>query len=231
MVFLLTLDFDIDRLVDPLIERIDLALDEFTSGVNVKISSADCSRRLEMDEMIQNTMSLVQSIQEGISYANDELNSTGILLAAEVIPYFNSGTFSIGVNVDLKAEIHKTAADVIEIVSDFIRIATNPSEESSDSRLGLGDGPLPDIDLYGLASNAVLKAGLDVSFGVDINMIQSLTSLQDGFSLYIDTYGAFSRKALLLGTHTSPPQPNSGQQEGLLPRSMMYYLEILIWRH
>jgi hypothetical protein len=178
--------------VDPLTERIDLALDEFTTGVNVKISSADCSRRLEIDEMVQNTMSLVESIQEGISYANDELNSTGILLEAEVVPYFNSSTFSIGVNVDLKAEIQVSAADVIEIVSDFIHIATNPSEESSDSRLGLGDDPLPGIDLYGLASNAVLKAGLDISFGVDINMIQSLTSLLDGFSLYIDTYGAFA---------------------------------------
>lgn len=184
-------DFDIDRLMDPLIEKLDVALDELTSGVNVKISSADCSRRLGIADTIETAMSLVETIQEGLSFANGELNSTGVVFSADVLPYFNSRTFSIGVNVDLKAELRQSVDQVIGLVSDYIAVSTNPSEETSDSRLGLGDGPPPVIDLDELASNAVLAAGMDISFGIDINMMQS-TSLLDGISLYIDTYGAFA---------------------------------------
>lgn len=186
--------FDIDRLTDPLIERLDIALDNFTEGMNVTFSSFDCSRRLGVVDTIQSAMSLVETLQEGLSYANGGLNTTGMFFTADITPYYNSQTFSVGVNVDLRAEIQQTATDVLGVVSDYIAFATDPSEESTDSKLGLGEGDAPIIDIYELASNTALAAGFDISFGIDLNMMNMAqsSSLLNGIALYVDTYGAFA---------------------------------------
>ena len=196
--------FDIDRLTDPLESKVASLLANFTEGMNVTYSAEDCnSRRLGALDTIQETMSLARSIKEGLSFANTELSSAGIVLTADILPYFNSQSFSIGVDIVLKATIEQAAAEVIGVVSDYISFSTDPSEESSESKLGLGYGDnAPVIDLGELASNAVLAAGLDLTFGIDLRLADIRngiftdyplgTALRKGIALHIETWGAFA---------------------------------------
>jgi hypothetical protein len=187
--------------MDPLIEALDTALDNFTAGMNITISSADCSRRLGIGDVIQATDSLAKSIKEGLSFANERLDGSGFVLSAEAIPYFNFDTFSIGVNINLSAAFKEMAADVLEIVSDFVKFSVSPSEQAIDKRLGLGyDDPV--IEMPNLASNAVFSAGMNVNFGVDFNLAEIKKglsksypfgmALRKGISLRIDTWDGFA---------------------------------------
>ena len=146
------------------------------------------------------------AIKAAISAVNEDLKTFGVSLSADVLPYFDSDTFSIGVGVNLSATIEQTAADVLELVSDYVVVSTNSSEQPDASKLGLGNSTDADdvlgIDLDKLLSKVALAAGLDVSFGIDL----SLTEIQDGIftsyplwkalrkgiSLFIDTWGAFA---------------------------------------
>ena len=66
-----------------------------------------------------------------------------------------------------------------------LAFSIDPSAETSDSRLGLS-GNAPFIDLHKLASDVVLTAGSDITFGIDLNMIQGTAAL------VIETWGAFA---------------------------------------
>ena len=46
----LSISVNIEKITDPLISRVDSALQNFTQGLNVAVSSADCSRRLRTTE-------------------------------------------------------------------------------------------------------------------------------------------------------------------------------------
>ena len=194
---------DIDRLTDPLIRNLDYAMGNFTKGMNISISSADCSRRLVEVDPIHAPGSVVRVIKDGIASLNTELDVSGIIFASEVTPYFNVDTFSIGVTVTLSATFEQTAAEVIDVVSDYIEFSTDISVDSSLSKLGFGNsGNAPVIDLNEILSHATVAAGLDVIFGIDF----SLAEIQDGIftsyplgkalrrgtSLHIDTWGAFA---------------------------------------
>jgi hypothetical protein len=146
--------------------------------------------------------SLGQSIKDAIAHVNEALNSAGIVLNADVMPYFNSKDFSVGVSVTMSATLSQTAADVIEVVSDYVAYSTNSSEDQSTSKMGLGNSSdTPVIDLSTLASNVALGAGMDVTFGIHFNLAKIQNgifadypfreALRKGISLYIETWGAF----------------------------------------
>ena len=153
------------------------------------------------------TIGLVKSIKDAvkaaISAVNEDLKTIGVSLSADITPYFDSDTFSIGLRISLSATIEQTAAGVLELVSDYLSVSTNSSEQSNTSKLGLdySDGALG-IDLDKLLSKVALAAGLDVTFGIDISLakIQDgiFTSrpfdeaLRKGIALNIDTWGAFA---------------------------------------
>jgi hypothetical protein len=138
---------------------------------------------------------------------NEALENAGIELSAEVTPYFDSSTLSVGVSVSLSATIEQTASDVLELVSEYVSSSTNSSEGSpnstSVSKMGLGSSSdAPVIDLDELLSCTNLAAGLDVTFGVELMLteIQGVIfngqpldqALRRGIALRIDTWGAFA---------------------------------------
>eukprot|EP00956_Cyclotella_meneghiniana_P044008 scaffold297736_cov139-Cyclotella_meneghiniana.AAC.1 len=145
-------------------------------------------------------------VLSAITSVNEALESAGIVLSADVSPYFDSSTLSVGLEISLSATIEQTATDIIELVSDYISSSTNPTDEtegSNVSKLGLGSSnDAPIINLDELLSNVALAAGLDVSFGVELKLpeIQNAIfnnkpldeALRDGIALFIDTWGAFA---------------------------------------
>ena len=65
---------NIDKITDPLVEKVDSALQDFTSGVNVALSAEDCSRRLEEVMAPSNspsTSSSPTSLPPGFSLVGD----------------------------------------------------------------------------------------------------------------------------------------------------------------
>ena len=194
--------FDIDRLTDPLISKVDSILTNVTRGTNVTLSASDCSRRLGVIDSVSAPGALARSIKDAFSFVNEEVVA-GFVLSADISPYFNIDTFSVGVSASLSATIEQTAEEVLDLVSDYIASSTDSSTDSSVSKLGLGysDGALR-IDLDELLSKVALAAGLDVTFGIDISLakIQDgiFTSrpfdeaLRKGIALNIDTWGAFA---------------------------------------
>ena len=214
----LVITVNIDKITDPLVSRVDSAIHNFTDGMNVAVSSADCSRRLRVTDgarslsdaslspsPTQAPVSLVDTIQEAIQSVNAALGSVGIVLSVEVLPYFNSETFSVGASVKLSATIEQTAADLLELVSDYITLSTNPQDSNDTAKLGLvsSNDTAPVIDLEELLSKVALAAGLDVTFGIDLSLVgiqDAIFSsypmdeaLRKGISLYIDTWGAFGQ--------------------------------------
>ena len=136
-------------------------------------------------------------------------------MSAEVTPYFDDKSMSVGVNVDLAATFEQTVTEALELVSDFISNSTSNSTtdpsmsklglENSSDALELGNSSNSSdalvIDLDDLLSKTTLAAGLDISFGVDFNLAEiqnGFTShpfdeaLSKGISLYIETWGAFA---------------------------------------
>ena len=153
-------------------------------------------------------ISLVKNIKDAIAAAilsaNEELKNYGISLSADVLPYFDSNSFSVGVGVGLSATIEQTAVEILETFSDFVVLSTDPSTDSSTSKLGLGDSAdAPVFDLDDLLSKVALAAGLDITFGIDLNLAEIHDgifdstyplgeSLRKGSALFIDTWGAFA---------------------------------------
>ena len=204
----LVIAVNIDKITDTLVEKVDAALSNFTDGMNVAVGS-ECSRRLEATgterylSPTQTPVSLVETIQNAISSVNTILESAGIKVSAETVPFFNGDTFSAGVSVNLSATIDQTAAEALELVSQYIEQTTNPN--STTSNLGLPTGTSNDtlFDVSTLMSKVSFGAGLDVSFGVELNLVDIQDgifasypfsdALQKGISLYIDTWGAFGQ--------------------------------------
>ena len=290
----LAVTVNIDKITDPLVSRVDSALSNFTDGINVALSSADCGGRRFLEEehpssrpssqpslspsnqpsvssspsespsessspsdssnpsnlpslSLQPSQSIQPSISsspsgspsessspsdssspsnspslsptlpppsfksfvlDAITSVNEALENAGIVLSADVSPYFDSSTLSVGLKISLSATIEQTASEILELVSDYISSSTNSTDETegqgpSVSKLGLGDSDdAPIIDLDELLSNVALAAGLDASFGVQLKLpeIQNAIfndkpldeALRDGISLFIDTWGAFA---------------------------------------
>lgn len=206
----------IDKIMDPLVSRVENALTDFTDGMNIALSSADCSRRILQTSNSDSSSpssspsyapnSLIETILDAISSVNAALDSSGIVLSAKASPYFKADIFSIGVSVSLSASIEQTASDLLEMVEDYISNSTDPSGDSSISKkLGLGDSSSPDtsaINLDGLLSTVAFTAGFDMTFGIDLSLslIQDAIinsspideALQKGIALHIDTWGAFA---------------------------------------
>ena len=276
----LDIKVNIDKIADPLVQRVDNVLANFTKGMNVAFSAADCyvlstihpsenpsnmpseasssepshipSTQPSSDPSVEpssqpsdgptstpsvspsmhpsdfptltpssnpslhpslnpsegpSTVGLVKTIKDAIKAAissvNEELEALGVSLSADVLPYFNTKTFSVGVSVSLGATITQTAAEVIDVVSDYIEFSTDPSADPGISKLGLGySNDAPNINLDDLLSKVSLGAGLDVTFGIDFSLAEIQNgiftshplgkALRKGISLQIDTWGAFA---------------------------------------
>ena len=195
---------NIDKIINPLKTKIDNALAEISNGFNAAVSSADCARRLGIvGDTAQAATSLVKSIQDSLDSANDALKSVGIILSADVIPYFDKDTFSIGVGVELSASFDQMASDALQIFLEYVANSTDPSSDSSIAKLGLGDSSdAPLFNVEDLTSTMTLAAGLDITFGININLAEINKGIFDsshaldealykGLGLFIDTWGAF----------------------------------------
>lgn len=145
----------------------------------------------------------MQIIKDAIAYVNQALDGAGVVLSADVVAYFHSEDFSAGVGVTMSATISQTAADVLGVVSDYVVFSTNSSEDPNASKAGLlgNSSDAPMIDLDSLASNVVLAAGLDITFGIGLDLIEIRNfiftdyqlgpALRNGIFLYVDTWGVF----------------------------------------
>ena len=211
------IEVNIDKITDPLVLKAENALANFTDGMNIAFSSADCARRyleiLHTDAPSESPSSslnpsssptpprsIVRTIKDAISSVNAALKTSGIVLSANVSPYFKSKTFSIGASVSLSATIEQTATQVLDIVKDYI---SNSTTDSSASKLGFGSSnDAPVIDLSDLLSKVALAAGFDVTFDIDLSLpqIQDVIfkskpldeALRKGITLYVNTWGAFT---------------------------------------
>ena len=195
---------NIEKITDPLRTKVENALAEFSNGLNVTLSSADCARRLGVvGDTVQAAKSLAQTIQDSLQHVNDALNSVGIVLSASAVPYFDKETFSIGVSVELRATFDQNASETLTLFTDYVAYSTDPSSDTSTAKLGLGNsGDAPVFNLEDLSSMMSLAAGLDITFGIDINLAEINNGISDsshslgkalskGCALFIDTWGAF----------------------------------------
>ena len=187
--------------MDPLIEKVDSAFANFTNSMDWAVNLDDCTRRLGVGDPVREAGSLMKVIEDGIFSMNTDI--VGIVFAVDVIPYFNFETLSVGLIVKLSATFEQTAAELLGLVSDYVTFSTDPSSDSSTSKLGLGhSGNAPVFDFEDLLSKVALAAGLDITFGIDINLAEIhdgifessyplAEGLRKGCSLFIDTWGAF----------------------------------------
>ena len=201
---------NIEKITDPLKAKIDNALAEISDGFNVAVGSANCARRLGIfGDAAQAATSLVQTIQDSMQHANDALESIGIVLSANAIPYFDKDTFSIGVSVELSASFDQMASEALQIFLDYVANSTDPSSDSSIAKLGLGySSDAPVFNVEDLSSMMTLAAGLDITFGININLAEINKGIFDsshpldealrkGCALFIDTWGAFGEIILV----------------------------------
>ena len=209
---LATPSVSIDKITDPLVSRVETTLINFTDGLNIAFSSADCSRRFLSDTESSSPSSsptpapnsLMATIHNAISSVNAALNSSGIVLSAKISPYFKADILSVGVSVSLTATIEQTATEVLELVADYLSNSTDPSGNSNVTKLGLGSSSdAPVINMDELLSAVALAAGFDVTFGIDLGLSQIQNAifndssldeaLQEGIALHVDTWGAFAQ--------------------------------------
>ena len=188
-------------MLDPLIEKVDGTFANFTNSMDWAVNSDDCTRRLGVVDPVQEPGSLMKVIEDAVFSANADI--AGIVFAIDVVPYFNFETLSVGLSVKLSATFEQTAANLLGLVSDFVTSSTDPSSDSSTSKLGLGySGSSPEFDLEDLLSKVALAAGLDITFGIDLNLADIHDAifdssyplskgLRNGCALFIDTWGAF----------------------------------------
>ena len=157
----LAVTINIEKITDPLVSRVDSALANFTDGIDVTLSLADCGGRRFLQEEDSSSKpsshpSISPSIQPSVSSfpsgspslppssfksfvlnaitsVNEALESAGIVLSAVVSPYFDSSTMSVGLEISLSATIEQTASDLLELVSDYISSSTNSTDETNGS--------------------------------------------------------------------------------------------------
>lgn len=103
--------------MDPLIEKVDSIFANFTNSMDWAVNTNECSRRLGVVDSVQAPGSLVKVIEDAIFSINTEV--AGIVFTADVVPYFDFQTLSIGVSVTLSALFEQTVADLIGVVSDY----------------------------------------------------------------------------------------------------------------
>ena len=187
--------------MDPLIEKVDSTFANFTNSVDWAVNSDDCIRRLGVVDPVQEPGSLMKVIEDAVFSVNTDI--AGIVLAVNVIPYFNFETLSIGISVKLSATFEQTAAELLGIVSDYVSFSTDTTADSGTSKLGLdSSGSPPVFDIEDLLSKVALAAGLDITFGIDLNLADIhdgifdsnyplAEGLRKGCALFIDTWGAF----------------------------------------
>ena len=188
--------------MDPMIEKVDSTFANFTNSVDWAVNSDDCTRRLGVVDPVQDPGSLMKVLEDAVYSVNADV--VGIVFAVDVIPYFNFETLSIGLSVKLSATFEQTAAELLGLVSDYVTFSTDPSADSSTSKLGLGYSTTeaPVFDMEDLLSKVALAAGLDITFGIDINLAEIhdgifessyplAEGLRKGCALFIDTWGAF----------------------------------------
>ena len=81
--------------------------------------------------------SLAFRIRKAIAKVNAILAKAGIALTADVSPYFDRETFSVGVEVKLNAQIRQSAENIVGLVSDFFNDVSNPPKQDPNlSKLG-----------------------------------------------------------------------------------------------
>jgi hypothetical protein len=81
--------------------------------------------------------SLAFRIRKAIAKVNAILAKAGIALTADVSPYFDRETFSVGVEVKLNAQIRQSAENIAGLVSDFFNDVSNPPKQDPNlSKLG-----------------------------------------------------------------------------------------------
>lgn len=199
----LDIGLDIDKITQPLVQKVNDTLSDFQQDINEKLDSiAGCDRRLEEGE----GSSLVSVIRDAIASVNNStLKDLGIEISADVAPYFDKDALSVGVKINLTATIEQSVAEVIDFVGDFFQNATQPEAEDPDfGNLGVGssDGSTIGIDLVQLQEDTLISAGFDVKFdlGFHLGDIKSLITdpgsivpaLEKGLVLGIEKWGAFA---------------------------------------
>jgi hypothetical protein len=203
-----TIPISIDQVTDPLIQRVNDSLTEFTDDMITSLD-ADCTvRRRNVRLLADDNTSLKSKILGAVESANTALSSVGIVLTADVAPYFDSKTFAAGVNTTLTATITMSASDVVGFVTDFFQGTTAPEEDNEDlSKMGVVAGGDPatagiNLDLDQLLGDTIISAGLDVTFALEINLkeLQGIITngadvgdaLEEGIGLHVTTWGAFA---------------------------------------
>ena len=203
-----TIPISIDQVTDPLIQRVNDSLTEFTDDMITSLD-ADCTvRRRNVRLLADDNTSLKSKILGAVESANTALSSVGIVLTADVAPYFDSKTFAAGVNTTLTATITMSASDVVGFVTDFFQGTTAPEEDNEDlSKMGVVAGSDPatagiNLDLDQLLGDTIISAGLDVTFALEINLkeLQGIITngadvgdaLEEGIGLHVTTWGAFA---------------------------------------
>jgi hypothetical protein len=192
-------------------------LDYWANETIIRLKATNCNRRFLQDSQeSEPTPSLVQTILDSIASMNSFLESIGITLLAKVDSYLDGNNFSIGIKVNLRATLKQNATNLLELVTDFIDNATNPSLEEAQQISKLSPNTVspvsnsstasptnqPTISLDLLVSNTVIEAGFDLTFGIDLrfNEIQVLVSegwslseaLGKGVALFIDSVSAYT---------------------------------------
>lgn len=197
----LDIGLDIDKITQPLVDRVNETLGEFESSIKDAFDSIGCSRR-----SLQATSagdSLKSVIEDAIDLANSALETLNISISADVTPYFDKETLAVGVFVGMAAKIQLSPSGVIGIVTDFLNNATQPEIEDDDfSKMGLGsaDNSSVKLDLGELLDDTVITAEFDVDFAMELNLVEIQhvikkgssidAALRSGISLRIEHWGA-----------------------------------------
>jgi hypothetical protein len=139
----INVQINIDKVTDPLISKVEATLKNFTNEVGESLSTGGCNRRFLQgpeDPTVLTTSenpSLSSRIRKAIAEVNAILAKAGIALSADVSPYFDKETFSVGVEVKLNAQIRQSAENIVGLVSDFFNDVSNPPKQDPNlSKLG-----------------------------------------------------------------------------------------------
>lgn len=174
--------FDVSRVTDPIVSNVESTLSNFTAEI-VKDLGLTCNdgtsttRRLQQSPGNNATnTSLAVKIHDAIEKINNALESTGIEIAGTVVPSFNSELFIASVDVSLDVTIATTAADVLEVVNDFLAGASNSSvtdslgvgaNSSATNSLDVDTNSSFSLDINALLNDTALSAGFDIAFGIE----------------------------------------------------------------
>jgi hypothetical protein len=200
----LDVPINLDKITDPLIEKVDSVLGNFTDEIEHSLDATNCGGTENLSRLLQETTnsSFASKFRDAISSVNEALVSVGIVFTAEVSPYFVSETMTAGISTTLTVSVEQTAADIIGLVEDFFADATNSSGvsylgiDNSDAAAGAS------LDLNALLDDTVISVGVDVTFAIELDLkeIQSVITsgtpvdeaLEEGIGLHITTWGAYA---------------------------------------